>query len=148
MAKLTFYVDGHPIEFEGTVNEVIDFLKTIKEENIQLDMSEDVKRKREELAREKAIVKEVKENLPSVGDIVEYILSQEDYKHSTFDIMRHFFGRTFKARGVTEGLYHDFLRLATEAREHIEHEKNGSFDSHLELGRHKIWEWWPQASSR
>lgn len=144
MGKLTFYIDGQPVEFEGTVEEIANFLKTIKEEGIQLDMSDDVKRKREELAREKAIVEDIKQKLPSIDDVVEYILSQDNYKHSTFDIMEHFFGRTFKARGVTEGLYHDFLKLATEAREHIESEQEGEFDYHLELGRHKIYTWIPK----
>lgn len=128
MAKLTFHIDGQPVEFEGTVEEVASFLKTIQTEKIQLDMSEDVKRLREEHAKEKTIVENVKNNLPSVEDTTIFILSQENYKHSTFDIMEHFFNRTFKARGVTEGLYHDFLRIATEARERIENKQDGEFE--------------------
>ena len=141
MVKLTFYIDGQPVEFEGTVDEVAVFLKTVQREGIQLDMSEDVKRKREELAKERAVVEEVKRNLPSVDDVVDYILSQKDYRHSTFAIMDHFFGRTFKARGITEGLYHDFLKIATEARERIEDEQDGEFEYFLERGRHKIYSW-------
>ena len=141
MVKLRFYIDGQPIEFEGTVEEVAEFLKTVKKEGIQLDMSEDVKRRREEFAREKAVVEKVKRNLPSVEEVAKYILSRDEYKHSTFDIMKHFFGRTFKARGVTEGLYRDFLRLATEARALIESVEEGEFYYTLELGRHKIYTW-------
>ena len=143
MAKLTFYIDGQPVEFEGTVEEVANFLKIIQTEKIQLAMSDDMKRKREELAREKAEVKNVKNNLPSVEDTVGFILSQESFKHSTFDIMEHFFSRTFKARGVTEGLYHDFLRIATESRERIENDQDGVFEYNLERGRHKIYKWIP-----
>jgi len=141
VVKLRFYIDGQPIEFEGTVEEVAEFLKTVKKEGIQLDMSEDVKRRREEFAREKAVVEKVKRNLPSVEEVAKYILSRDECKHSTFDIMKHFFGRTFKARGVTEGLYHDFLRLATEARALIESVEEGEFYYTLELGRHKIYTW-------
>ena len=57
--------------------------------------------------------------------------------------MEHFFGRSFKARGVTEGIYHDFLKIATEARERIEEEYDGGFEHDLELGRHKIYLWKP-----
>ena len=141
MAKLTFQIDGQPVLFEGTVEEVASFLKKIQTEKIQLAMSEDVKRKQEELAREKATVENVKNNLPSVEDTVKFISSQESYKHSTFDIMGYFFNRTFKARGVTEGLYHDFLRIATEARERIENDQDGEFEYDLERGRHKIYSW-------
>ncbi len=102
-----------------------------------------MKRKREELAKEKAEVENVKKNLPSVEDTVKFISSQENCKHSTFDIMKYFFNRTFKARGVTEGLYHDFLRIATEARERIENDHDGVFEYDLERGRHKKYTWRP-----
>jgi len=141
VGKLTFYIDGHLVQFDGTVEEIASFLKTIQNEGIHLDMSEDEKRRREELAQEKAIVEKVKQNLPSVADVVVFILSQKDYKHSTFNIMEYFFSRTFRARGVTEGLYHEFLTLATEARNQIVSVQGGRFEYHLELGRHKIYEW-------
>ena len=108
---------------------------------IAIDISDETKKQREEIAKEKAAVKEIKKNLPSVADVVTYTLSQEKYRHSTFDLMNHFFGRSFKARGVTEGLYHDFLRLATNARDIIINERGGNFRYHLEMGRHKIYEW-------
>ena len=139
--KIRFYIEGQPIEFEGTVQEVAEFLKTVNKEKIILDTSEETKQQRAEIAKEKAIVEEVKKNLPSVQKVVEFISSQDDFRHSTFDIMNHFFNRTFKARGITEGLYHDFLKLATEARNQILSEKGGIFSHHLELGRHKIYEW-------
>jgi hypothetical protein len=134
-------MDGQPIEFDGTVQEVADFLKTISQQGIELDTSDETKKHREEIAKEKVVVEEVKKNLPSVEDVVTYILSQKKYRHSTFNIMNHFFGRTFKARGITEGLYHDFLRLATNSREIILSEKGGNFRNHLEKGRHKRYEW-------
>jgi len=139
--KIRFYIDGQPIEFEGTVQEVTDFLKAINREEITLDTSEETKKRRGEIAKEKAVVEEVKKNLPSVSDVVAYIYSQRNYRHSTFHIMNYFFKRTFKARGVTEGLYHEFLKLATEARNQIVSEMGGRFEYHLELGRHKMYEW-------
>jgi len=139
--KIRFYIDGQPIEFEGTVLEVAEFLKAINKEKIILDTSEETKLQREEIVREKAVVEEVKKTLPSVQKVADFIYSQKNYRHSTFDIMRHFFNRTFKARGATEGLYHDFLKLATEARNQIISAKGGKFSFHLELGRHKIYEW-------
>jgi len=148
VAKLTFYLGGQPVEFEGSVVEIAEFLKTIQTESIHLDMSEDTKIQRDEQARERALVAEVKRKLPNVDEVIKYIMNQEDYRHRTFDIMEHFFGRTFKARGVTEGLYHDFLRLASEARERIESGQEGEFDHTLELGRHKVWEWWPITRKR
>lgn len=141
---IRFYIDGQPIEFEGTVQEIAEFLKVINKEQIALDTSEETKKRREELAKEKAVVEEVKNNLPSVENVIDYIYSQDNYRHSTFDIMNYFFGRTFKARGVTEGLYHDFLRIATEARNRIIHEIGGKFEHRLERGRHKIYEWNPK----
>jgi hypothetical protein len=142
-AKLSFFIDGHPVEFEGTVDEVTDFLKTIQKQKIPLATSEEERKQTEYLVTEKAEVKKAKQNLPSVEKVKQYILSLPSYKHTTFDVQEHFFGRTFKARGVTEGLYHEFLRLVTEARQQIEREKSGSFDFILESGRHKVYRWMP-----
>jgi len=143
-AKLSFYIDGHPVEFEGTVEEVASFLKMVQAQKIPLATSEEERKRAQLLTEEKAEIKKVKENLPSVEQVKRYILSQPDYRHSTFDIQRHFFGRTFKARGPSEGLYHEFLYLATDARQLIEREQSGRFEYSLEMGRHKVYRWVPE----
>lgn len=144
MPKLSFFIDGHPVEFEGTVEEVANFLKIVQKERIPLTTSEQERKKLQILAEEKATVKKAKQKMPSVKEVKAYILSQPNYRHSTFKIQKHFFGRTFKARGVSEGLYHDFLTLATEARHQIEREQRGHFEYSLKLGRHKVYRWKPK----
>ena len=141
MPKITFYIDGNPVKFEGTVQEVTDFLKSVETQKISLTPSDKESAKLQKLDEEKNEIRRVRKNLPSVEQVADYILSQPNYKHSTFGIQEHFFGRTFKARGPTESLYHDFLHLATDARKFIEKKHRGSFSFSLNLGRHKIYHW-------
>lgn len=141
MAKLTFHVNDELVEFEGTVEEVTAFLKTIQKEHISLVSDEEHRRRLEELARDKAEVENAKKSLPTIKAVKAFILSQPEYRHTTFEVEKHFFGRTFKARGVSEGLYHEFLHITTEARRQIEREHNGKFNYELELGRHKVYTW-------
>jgi len=66
-------------------------------------------------------------DLPSSDEIKKYILSHPDFAHDIMDVQRHFFGRTFKARGETQLMYHRTNKQLREVRAQIEREQNGYF---------------------
>ena len=72
---------------------------------------------------------ELKDKIPSVDDIVNYILSQNDFKHTTCDTNKHFFGRELESRGSDKVAYNAAYRGLREAHKIIESDYNGRWES-------------------
>jgi len=68
---------------------------------------------------------------PSVDSIVNYITSKPNFEHDNADLQEHFFNRILKSRGEDENLYFSFAAKVRKAKNNIENENDGRWESNV-----------------
>ena len=105
--------------YEGTVDEIkqimseIDYLKKNQTNN-------------NKITNTPILLENIKEQLPSKQQIIDYILSKPKYENDSADIQQNFLGRHIKSKSE-ERLYHNFAQLIRNAREDIVKNHNGEW---------------------
>ncbi|WMW26004.1 hypothetical protein RE474_04595 [Methanolobus sediminis] len=66
-------------------------------------------------------------DLPSVEEVTNYILTKPDYKHDSIELQTHFLGRIIKSRGAHQKLYQTFAGITRNARDAIEKKYQGTW---------------------
>lgn len=77
-------------------------MKRVQRDNNNLTTAEEAKAKSATNLKAATEIEKAKKNIPTVQQVKKFLMSKPDYQHMTFDVQREFFGRTFKARGMTE----------------------------------------------
>ena len=139
MAKLKLK-DLDYIELDGTPKELADFIKNLKsqphshqstdlnngvETKVSFVQNSDFNKIRTETQFKPTLTEVI---LPSVEEIVDYIISKEDFEHHTKELQEKYFGRPVKYRNEP-ALYGSLDRIVRNARKIIVKEHNGTWDS-------------------
>jgi len=66
--------------------------------------------------------------MPSNEDVLQYITSKLDFKHTTFDVQEHFYGQQFSSRGKTQSMYLRTIKQLKDVRKEIEKRFGGKFE--------------------
>ena len=66
---------------------------------------------------------------PSVDSIVNYITSKPNFEHDNADLQKHFLNRILESRGKDKNLYFAFAAKINKAKNKIENENNGHWES-------------------
>lgn len=116
---------------ETETNDAFDLLKLALEHGL-IDggciASNSDRWKEERVDEKERITEELKDKIPSVEDIIVYILSQDDFRHTTCDIHKHFFGRELQSRGSDKVAYNTVYRGILGAHKVIEKDYDGTWD--------------------
>lgn len=129
MPILKFKIKGVEFEYVGDQGEIISFVNRFLGGSVALP----VKPERSSSAiSPSVIVSAESEDLvdlpaPSDKEVVAYVTSKPEFRHTLFDVQKQFFGTTFKSRGKTKRMYHRTARQLRAIRELIEKEFEGKF---------------------
>ena len=130
MAKLKILLDDiGNLEVEGTPEELSNFLKTyktplVKKNNVVL--TQEVETPTIESSHKGSSDDIEQISLPTVSEIVDYILTKPDFEYHTKELQVEFLGRKIKYREYP-GLYGRFDRIIKSAKKHIEADHDGSW---------------------
>ncbi|WP_309492655.1 hypothetical protein [Candidatus Hecatella orcuttiae] len=72
---------------------------------------------------------DLKEKIPQQKNLILYITSKPNFEHNIFEIQERFFGQRFDSRGSQAKKYNALYRRLVRAREKIEEEYGGRFES-------------------
>jgi len=133
MAKLRYDSVTGKIEYEGTPEELLSIYDGLKQREIAAKSKETPSSHqeipiRDWLQSKTAEQKELEAKMPTVKEIIEYILSKPKYEHDIVDVSKKFFnGKQIKARQY--GKLYRTLRAKLElARQGIEASEGGAFE--------------------
>ena len=70
-----------------------------------------------------------KTELPNVDVVINFIKSKPNFEHDNAEIQEHFLGRILESRGEDKKLYFSFANLIRKAKDVIEEEFKGKWDS-------------------
>ena len=71
----------------------------------------------------------VKLDLPDLNNVVDFITSKTNFEHDNAEIQEHFLGRILESRGEDKRLYFAFANLIRKAKDVIEEEFKGKWES-------------------
>ena len=71
----------------------------------------------------------VKLDLPDLKSVVNFITSKPNFEHDNAEIQEHFLGRILESRGEDKRLYFVFANLIRKAKDAIESEFEGEWES-------------------
>ncbi len=114
MAKIRLQLNNTPLEYEGTPQEITEFLRTLGAIP-QLNELEET------------------QNFPKFKgkEVQAFIESQPNMKHSLLDIIRHFYGNNFDLKENRE-VYYRVFGLTDRARKRIAEKLKGEFITETE----------------
>jgi hypothetical protein len=130
--KLRFKVENQEFEAEGTEEEIVSLYNKVRqniegykiEATASLSSSFTVETKEEELAR----------RMPTVEQLISFILSKPKYEHDIVEVENHFLKRRITSR-ENETLYRKFSFDLQKARKVIEAQKVGTFEQQTTLSK-------------
>lgn len=131
MPTIKFPINDQDVEITLTMDELIQLLYVTAKKRKPFQIPSPAEQtKLIEPQKDKRITEKttINECLPPDVEVKQYLLSKPEYRHTLFDVQRHFFkDRAFISRGYTKKMYHKTFRQLQSVRAQIEKEQGGKF---------------------